>query len=74
MLEGSGGKPELVVFQDGVERARLPANGMLPGRSEDIFALVDLMGNVKGVSLVAGARPPEPPPPEAEAAASEGAG
>lgn len=51
--------PSLVIFQDGVERVRLPAAGRLPARSEDLYALIDLHGNVKCASLVEGALPPQ---------------
>jgi len=60
--EGQAGDqpPALCIFQDGEERARLPVGGRLPEPGEDIFALVDLQGSVKGVSLVEGAMPPAP--------------
>jgi hypothetical protein len=54
----SSANPELVIFQDGIERVRFPAGGRLPSRSEDLFALVDLQGNVKCASIVEGAVPP----------------
>ena len=53
-------EPDLVIFQDGVERVRLPAGGQLPSRGEDLFALVDIQGSVKSVSIVWGALPPRP--------------
>merc|ERR1740123_355046 len=49
---------EVVIFQDGRERARLPARGRLPSHYEDLFAVVDLQGNVTKVALVQGAVPP----------------
>lgn len=53
--------PQLVIFQDGEERARLVARGRLPDPSEDLFALVDLQGSVKKVTFVQDTSPPELP-------------
>lgn len=58
-VDGSS-PPTICVFQDGEERVRLPAGGRLPEHGEDLFALVDMQGSVKGVSLVEGAMPPAP--------------
>jgi len=44
--------PELVIFQDGVERVRLPATGRLPQQGEEIFAIIDLQGCVSQATLL----------------------
>jgi len=49
--------PTLVVFQDGEERLRLPAEGRVP-QEEDIFAVVDLQGTTRCVTLVENPMPP----------------
>lgn len=53
--------PELVVFQDGVERVRLPAAGRLPKRDEELFAIVDLQGCVSQTTLLHGEPPKSQP-------------
>jgi len=52
--------PELVIFQDGVERVRLKVlkGERLPQADEDLFAIVDLQGSVRSVELIEGAAPP----------------
>jgi hypothetical protein len=62
-LPPEGAPPELVVFQDGVERFRRAAGGRLPTEDEPLFALVDLQGSAKRVTLVEGSMPPQPPAP-----------
>mmetsp|Transcript_99141 Transcript_99141/g.175718 ORF Transcript_99141/g.175718 Transcript_99141/m.175718 type:complete len:819 (+) Transcript_99141:135-2591(+) len=51
-------KHELVIFHDGVEKVRLQATGRLPEEGEKLFAIVDLQGTVKSVTLLEGASPP----------------
>lgn len=51
-------KQELVVFHDGVEKVRLPATGRVPEEGEPLFAVVDLQGTVKSVTMLEGAAPP----------------
>jgi len=66
-------KPELVIFQDGEEKCRLPATGQLPDRDEELFLVVDVQGSVKSVSIIEGAAPPKPPSPEPEKGDGEAA-
>lgn len=49
--------PELVIFQDGVERVRLPATGRLPGPNDELLAVVDVQGSVKSVRMIRGSSP-----------------
>jgi len=57
LFSESSSPPELVVFQDGTERVRLPATGQLPTPTEELFALVDVQGNVSQATLFK-AKPP----------------
>jgi hypothetical protein len=50
--------PELVIFQDGVEKVRRPATGQLPRPDEDIRAIVDLQGSVNQATIICGKEPP----------------
>ncbi|CAE8645888.1 unnamed protein product, partial [Polarella glacialis] len=56
-----GNESELVIFQDGKECVRLPAGVGSPGPDEELFAVVDLQGSARQVSLVVGAIPPADP-------------
>jgi len=53
--------PELVIFQDGVERVRLGCSGRLPRPGEELVAVVDLQGAARRASLLPGRAPPCPP-------------
>jgi len=57
--EASG--PALVIFQDGVERLRLPATGRLPTAEDDLVAVIDLQGSCRRLSIVSGSTRPERP-------------
>jgi len=57
LFSESSSPPEIVIFQDGRERVRLPATGALPTRDEQLFAMVDMQGNVSQATLFA-AKPP----------------
>lgn len=57
-MDAPATSPTLVVFQDGEERLRLPAKGRVPLGSEEVYALVDVQGTTRCVSLVEGSSPP----------------
>lgn len=57
LFSEASSQPELVIFQDGTERVRLPATGPLPTMDEQFFAMIDLQGNVSQATLFA-ATPP----------------
>eukprot|EP00747_Dinoflagellata_sp_TGD_P093484 gnl/TRDRNA2_/TRDRNA2_165778_c0_seq2.p1 gnl/TRDRNA2_/TRDRNA2_165778_c0~~gnl/TRDRNA2_/TRDRNA2_165778_c0_seq2.p1 ORF type:complete len:114 (+),score=15.28 gnl/TRDRNA2_/TRDRNA2_165778_c0_seq2:52-342(+) len=59
--QGEDDSVTLVIFQDGCEKVRLPVTGQVPGPQEDLFAVVDVHGTVKALSLIAGAVPPPSP-------------
>mmetsp|Transcript_96324 Transcript_96324/g.241491 ORF Transcript_96324/g.241491 Transcript_96324/m.241491 type:complete len:719 (-) Transcript_96324:298-2454(-) len=59
-VEGTTSKapPALVIFQDGLERVRLPCSGRLPRSGEELVAVVDLQGSARRATLLPGRYPP----------------